>query len=331
MSRIVFIADVHIGNYTEFDVNGSRLDRCLNALEQVLQFAIKHDAVIVDAGDIFDKKNLIDFTVYNRAYQLLKKYGMTPDKLIALAGNHNHALRDGSVTNLEPLQDVMTVVDKPATFDLGGVVIWFIPYMRDLSQWLPLYKKACEDARKLKEAVPIFVGHQEITGALTGTHRYSAKDGITLETLPGPFAYALFGHYHYHQQLKPNVWYLGALLQQEFGEESNAQGFWYWDNGAWSWHSVQVPRFQTVEYMEHAEPGNYIRFRSADPGAGAVDLSDDQRPLVRVEPVLSTATGTRLDPAGFKSLDALVESYVMDKIPVENREGVRAIVRELRT
>lgn len=331
---LVFVSDVHVGHYPEFDVNGSRLERCLNALDQVFEFAKENDATVIDCGDLIERKNLIDFTVYNPLFDLFSYYEDV--EKIVLVGNHNLALRDGTQNNLHPLSPFAKIVDRPLVLRTrDGITLRLLPYTTNLALWRRWYQDGLawlDDHPSFRDK-SILVAHQEITGAVTGTHRYVAKDGLDPDGFSDGFQFNLFGHYHLHQKIRPNVWYVGALLQQDFGEEGNPQGFWSFALGRspqWMFHEIEAPQFKTITDAEELDQeiawGNYVRLRA---DVDANDIAERARTLTRIEkPAIVEDTSTRLN-TGTESLPALVDAYVRQKIPADRQAEVRELLRTM--
>lgn len=333
--KLVIFADAHVGQYKEFDIDGSRLDRCINAVDQVLTHARDVQAdLVIDAGDLLDRKNLIDFRTYNKLYRLLQKHGSSPEWLYSVVGNHNMANYDGSENNLEPLSELMTVVDEPHVLWSNAGPIGFMPFRRRIDQWVQDFNRLCAEVKGHR--APLCVGHQEIKGAVTGTHRYVASDGIDPATMPGPWQYVVFGHYHKYQQLAANVFYLGALLQQDFGEEGNPQIFWEVDitgkNVNWTAKIIQSSCFYTIEDVETIPdaPRDFYRLRAEVDNPNDIQLEPEQRRVVRVETCASQENLQRLNPASYGSIEDLIESYIALKVPEHLQAAVRSIYHQMR-
>lgn len=337
-----FMSDLHIGHYSEFDVNGSRLHRCIDALRQVYNACYGKAAAIIDCGDLIDKKNHIDFTTYNPVFQtfddLYAPNVMSSDRpdFHTLVGNHNMAkLNDPKVNNLVPLQKHINVIDEPCIitkyYDYYGLLMAFIPYRRSLAQWWEDYAKVSAEIEAYKPYTPIcshpmrkvLIAHQEIKGAVTGTHRYVASGGVDFNQLPGPFDWCIFGHYHKCQFLSPNVFYCGALLQQEFGEEGNAQGFWWYDpaTNRWDFQMIQTPHFFTIEGTA-PDSYNYYRCR-------ITEEPTEKQSNVRYEPMVDVEQETRLQVSNQWSTNELIEAYLQARVPEDRHAEIRNLVNSL--
>lgn len=334
--KILFFTDAHVGHYREFDKAGSRLERCMEALRHVFNYALNNQIdVLIDGGDLIDRKNLVDFTVYNELYRelddLCDSYAdwETPP-IHCLVGNHNMATYDGVETNLTPLSSFVTIQSEPRVVDFGACAVAFMPFRRRTEQWMEDWHNLSKQVQGLNKPT-VCVAHQEVKGAVTGTHRYIAQGGVEPAVLPGPFDYVVFGHYHKYQQVADRSWYLGALLQQDFGEEGNPQLFWIFDTEAMTWesHTVPVPAFFTVEDPKDiADETNFYRLRTS----GDVELTPEQRGNVRVDIVANEDTGDHRVRAlmGVAGFSEMCEEWINAKCPPELQSNVRAVVNHLR-
>lgn len=330
--KILFFTDAHVGHYREFDKAGSRLNRCLDAVQYVLHWALDNGIdAIVEGGDLIDRKNMVDFTAYNKLYRMLEDYwNLTGDWLPpihCLVGNHNMATYDGVETNLTPLAQFVRIHSEPRVVDFDECAIAFMPFRRRIEQWMEDWHNLSKQVQGLNKPV-VCMAHQEVKGAVTGTHRYIAQGGIEPAVLPGPFDYVVFGHYHKYQQVANRSWYLGALLQQDFGEEGNPQLFWVFDTEAMTWesHTVPVPAFFTVEDpREIADETNFYRLRTS----GDVELTPEQRGNVRVDIRPDEQTASILS-SGVRGFSEMCEEWINAKCPPELQSNVRAVVNHLR-
>lgn len=338
MTRIAFMSDAHIGSYQEFDNNGSRLQRCLDATSAVFHQAHKYGCgAIVDCGDLIDRKNTIDFRTYNKIYDFFKDHcERYKIPFISLVGNHNISGVEGE-TNLHPLTAFIDEIADTTTRVVGDVSLAFIPYQKRTGLWYMELEKVLNHAGQHNSHKLILVCHQEIKGAVTGTHRYVAAGGVELFTsdLPSPFDYCIFGHYHKLQTFGPRVFYCGALLQQEFGEEGNHQGFWIYDSAdvdnEWRWQDLSHLGLFHTSVSAHGllnlpiDPNDFHRVRTKDP----VTITEDQKHNIRVEQLPPEKVEDRLDVGPSTSLDELVDSYIEKEGLSEHREAILRIIAQL--
>lgn len=324
--KILIFSDLHVHNYSEFDENGSRLKRCLVALNTIFATAEAHAVnLIVDCGDLLDRKNLIDFAVYSELMQSLRLRLRTrnPCPLYLLAGNHNIASVHG-YTNLDLLHDLATVITQPQAVHFGAVQLLFMPYYKTVTEWRAMLPIGHYDP-----ANTILFAHQEIQGALTGTHRYVAKDttiGLPAHDIQG-FKRAFFGHYHLRQHFcDGRVMYVGAALQQDFGEEGNPQGFLIYDTDTdvvTPYSLEHLKSFRTITDPT-AVDDNFCRLIS-----NTVDDRTADMPNVRVEPIKQTDLSSKLLGFDPNNLSMTIEAYMKQRLPAEHHPLVWNAISEI--
>lgn len=150
MSRLAFIADVHIGNPTAFGgpvhagIN-TRGRQVLDTLERAVQEVADFDALII-CGDLFDTSNPSPQLV-TEVQRILSK----GPKTLILMGNHDMVSDAPGDHALGPLEAVHNVVvdEKPSweaigdavvltvPFQAGNAIPWFEPTVADLVATLP--------------------------------------------------------------------------------------------------------------------------------------------------------------------------------------------------
>jgi len=267
--KIAITADLHAHDYTSFArtlPNGmnSRLKRCLDALEQLLNYCRKNGITnIWFLGDLFHARSKIDIAVYTAVYELLKTWrGEGRQKILMAVGNHDQYLKDGSINSSMPLSELIIPWDIPGFIDSEdrkfGVSI--LPYMT------PPEKIRTEIETELNQypegMKKILLAHLPISGAVVGSG-FHPREEATLEDIQADkWDLVLLGHYHRRQRLTDNVWYVGAPIQQDFGDEGNDDGFMVLDTDTLELEAVPIvsERFVTVKSMDEVgdHPGGYF-------------------------------------------------------------------------
>lgn len=221
MSKILFFADLHIHPHKK---STARLDDCVKVLEWIFQTAIdKQIKSIVFLGDLFHDRQKIDVLVYQKTFDLFKKYFFEHQdlKMYLLLGNHDlWHLQKWDVTSVTPLGIIPNVhiVDKPCTLDIEGHPVSFLPYTDN-----PIM-----DIERItnNNDYKILCSHLAIDGAKLNTMHNTTTE-ITVEhdgniikvdkTVFQKWNQVFLGHYH-GAQIIDNVEYVGSPLQLSFGE-----------------------------------------------------------------------------------------------------------------
>lgn len=239
MSRIAFMADVHVGNPSTFGgpmvcgVN-ARGQKVLAALEGALKAAADCDAVVI-CGDLFDTSNPSPQMV-KRVMDLCDIRRKTLDDapwLYILMGNHDMVSDVAGDNAIAPLAYIpgVVLVEKPTAITWHAQHdLVLIPFQTgDAREWFPdAVREACKRLSEDKPRVLAF--HLGVADKNTPAFLKSAHDAIELEVLQGlmeechiDFAYC--GNWH-----NPHRW--GKVIQ------CGALAPTGWDNPGWEYGMV---------------------------------------------------------------------------------------------
>lgn len=264
-TRIVAVGDVH--------ARGKRIGDWSGAWREAVEFADEHDAYLLQAGDLFDTCNATSReastgTIRDAiAAPLLEHIVPT----FVIMGNHDKA-GPGQRSALELIHGLPGVhtYERGAWTNVGHVRLMLLPWAD--KAWIAANVASSEVEETFRQALRkqltewgsegagyrfnILLGHCEVTGADMG-HNVSCIGG-TFEISEEELALAgadlyLLGHFHKRQELRslPGG-YLGALTQQNYGEEGNPMGFRYLEITGDritrdEWHGVDAPQYLTYE------------------------------------------------------------------------------------
>lgn len=255
--RLIF-ADIHCANHKDFgDIleNGrnARLQACLDVLEEILLFCTRNQITHVDfLGDLFHTKDRIDTVVYDAVFDIIEKFGLVGINLYLLAGNHDQALKDGSITSLKPLRNIknITIITEPCI--IGDT--YYIPYQ---DKWKNRLLSNME--------AKYLMLHQGITEAAVGPSNYFIGTGISFLELK-KYEKVFVGHYHRYQKFG-NTYIVGSPIQHNFGERGEKKGFLLLhDNSRVEFLSTPNAReFKVVEVKEREDligftKRDYVKF-----------------------------------------------------------------------
>jgi len=209
----------------------SRLADSAAVLDEILAYAkvkdIKH---VVFCGDLFHRRASVPTDVRYVVIDRLHKFVDEDIHLHMLPGNHDMGDRQGhvhSLIGLGELSDYIHVYDRLAeSQEVEDANFVFVPYKESLSE----AKNALEAAGKLAEmsAKPsILFAHLGMQGAKVGSDYVLVHDSdVRVEDVPNrKFAACFFGHFHEHQQLFANGWYVGATHQHNWGDAYGSRGY----------------------------------------------------------------------------------------------------------
>jgi len=242
--RFLAFSDVHAHPFpygsTLVEVPGmeglynSRLADTIKALQSVATHAVENNIkLVLFGGDLFHTRTSIKTEAFSLVVQTLKKHFFDNDiTVVMIPGNHDYADRSGNVhslqsINLMPGSVVMDEVDLYIPNSCENVGIISVPYTDNLELAKENLKEAAKRADMIGSAHKILLAHLGIQGGKVGTDFVlrSDRDIKTSDIPTESFDMCLFGHYHQHQQIGKNSWFIGALTEQNWSDVGGARGF----------------------------------------------------------------------------------------------------------
>ena len=266
--RIVHLADLHIGveNYGRNDPDtglSTRLGDFLSAFDEVVDFALQHEAdLVLLAGDVYKGRD--PSQTHQREFaRRLTRLSNAGIPTFILVGNHDlpNAPSRANAVEIFPTLEVPNVhiASQLRTHNIetraGPVQIIAVPWprrsgilSRTESRELTIDQVRQEIESRLTTAInqqlesldpdipAVLTAHATVNGATVGTERsMMLGDDHTLlvSTLHRPeLEYVALGHIHQHQVLRhdpPMVVYAGSLQRVDFSEEKDQKGFCAFD------------------------------------------------------------------------------------------------------
>lgn len=227
--KFVVAADFHFNNFIKLTPTDSTLlsQRCrdIGRAYDEIEIYCKDNNIehLIIAGDIFHQPNTIEVSVFNYVSKMLK-YRPAIKKYL-LVGNHDQATRNGKVHSLMSLHsESVEVIDVATSIPVHGVDLFFFPYA-STDKFKESIKETLIDRNSIGKPCIAF-GHIGLEGALLGGLDIRSKEPVAVEDLcPAYFDAIYLGHYHRHQKVDHNIWYVGAPLQHNMGDEGQERGF----------------------------------------------------------------------------------------------------------
>lgn len=282
MSKIVIFSDLHAHTFGPYsssleDGTNSRLQDALNVINDVRELAKEVDADgVLFAGDLFHERRHIVTQAFSKVYEALSMFAVDRMPLFLIHGNHDQADRLGRFHALKPLGAFATVVDSAGWVEFQGKTevlnILAVPYIEDTNHLLDVINEKAPGG----DSPNIFLGHFGISGAKLGADFvYSNGAEPTIEDIPTDrFDVGFLGHFHLHQKLAPNFWYVGAPMHHNWGDVGQERGVMVYDTVTKEATHVPLtgtPRFVELDYRnlklsrEGSEEGNIVRIVSDKP------------------------------------------------------------------
>lgn len=216
MDHCIIAADLHGSAKTP-----KKLKTFQTTLRGLTMLAITYgNRMVVVAGDIFDDRYNTPPSV---VLVLLEELNWALDrgvKWVLLPGNHDIASKSQySHTLLRTFERHATVITQPIIIRAdSGALMFFAPWRkpRDLQADLDML---AFQAATLVGSPKVLITHTAIKEGSLGASDFQAESGIKTEDLhPEAYDLVLVGDYHREQQLADNVWYLGSVTEQTYGD-----------------------------------------------------------------------------------------------------------------
>lgn len=218
-------------------LTNSRLLESVSVLDQMHRYASdKNIKTVVFGGDLFHTREGVPTDAYNLTLESLALL-FKKRHVFLLAGNHDYHDRAGLVHSLEGFKhwtgeeyDVR-VCDwrRKGLYEHSGVRgdvynLCFVPYTERRAEAVTAIQ---ELASSEVEGPKLLFAHLGMQGATVGSDYVLVNDGdVSVSDIPhGAFTGCLFGHYHQHQKLFPNGWYIGASHHHTWGDVNTKRGF----------------------------------------------------------------------------------------------------------
>lgn len=267
MSIIVIFSDLHAHGFKPYATilpNGmhSRLADAVNCISQIYDYsvAIKADAVLF-GGDLFHVRKTISVAAFNAVYEQMSRFATAHIPVTMIHGNHDQADRDGTVHSIHAFRSFLDVIDHPGwnqirCVNTGETVhLLAVPYIENLLQLREIVNTSCPSSSTHK----MMLAHLGIQGALIGSDFVYPNpfDAAVSDLNVTAFDSVYLGHFHLHQQLAPNAWYIGAPLQHNWGDRKDQQrGFLVYDTETGTHERVQLKAPKFVEVLDTEQYNN---------------------------------------------------------------------------
>ena len=247
----------------------SRMQDCINAMDEVFQYAYDHDIkYVLFGGDLFHKRNWLDTSAANLVYDLLGKWSEAGILMIGIPGNHDQYDQQGRVHSMGSfVSDCCHVINEPEWVRMGkGVYVFGVPHTHDADKFRELIATGIKSRpAKAKKAIALF--HTGVDGARVGIGRkgtFKLTSEVSIKDLCAEtFDLVLLGDYHLPQHVGGNVHYIGALLQHSWGDQLEERGFMEIDTDSWSITRIPTlsPRFLVIspEELDRVSPGDFVK------------------------------------------------------------------------
>lgn len=265
---IAHLADLHLGyrayhrlapggiNMRERDV--ARAFR--EAVDKLVQIK---PALIVVAGDVFHSVRPSNAAIADAFRQFSRISEHLPDtRIVIVAGDHDtpRAVETGSILKLFQEIDRCTVMDQEArevSFADLDVTVLGVPHAALLEEQRTSMRPQHPSGTNV---LVVHGAHNQET--LQTLHDYNGALIDTSELYPESWDYVALGHYHITTEIRPNVWYAGAIerTSNNIWREEEDKGFLTFDTDT----RTAVPHKLTTRDVINLKPIFDANQHSAD-------------------------------------------------------------------
>lgn len=311
--RVLVISDTQFDSYDRLstvrdDGITSRLADVLAAFDWAVDAGVKSGCdVLALTGDIFNNRTAIGLPILDRVCRCVYAASKRFDRTFVIAGNHDSYLRSADINALQSFRGFADIIDSaPLVYD----TLAFLPWNDDpaqLSQWID------HDILPLRQAKYLF-GHALVKGAVPG------DKGLDPAVLRAPkFKRVILGDVHEPLVIKPNIHYVGALLQLHFGDCNGKRGFQILDTTKDVLTHVPntiSPRFHLIKdevVRADVKPSDFVRIESFDAKRADVAVAKAQALGAWVEstaPPAEAEIAVRVDVRTSHDDDKILRAYL---------------------
>jgi DNA repair exonuclease SbcCD nuclease subunit len=251
------------GRYASYN---SRLLDAMAAMDEVRQYGVKHNIKrVLFGGDLFHKPDNIPTQALEVITFEICRFMDEGFELFMIPGNHDTYDKAGLITSLnylETMSNNITVgLGHPTTFSFknnASLLIVGVPYIHDISKAREVLTAAAVTAERFKAQQPkakvVLLAHAGMQGAKVGSDfvLVSPNDPSVQDIKHEAFDLCLFGHYHKHQKLFDNGWFIGATLQHNWSDAKDWRGFLHVD--------LSKPIDRCIKKVETHIPSKFYNF-----------------------------------------------------------------------
>lgn len=219
--KIAALGDAHVGRSSypiaKDGVNIRERDFEDSFLASIDLLLDQNPDLILLLGDIFDfpRPSFRSFRTVQKGLFTIEQSGIP---VVAISGNHDTPRLRGTESPYGALHDVfprfgLIYQGRYEYFDVGEVRVHGIPQMLEDSDTVEALDLA--SSNKSLSRINVVITHPRVK-QLTPAYADINEIELDAESIRGDFA--LLGHYHFHAEVKENMWYVGSTDTFSFGD-----------------------------------------------------------------------------------------------------------------
>lgn len=239
--RLLIFSDLHAHAFRPYseilpDGRNSRLQDTLNILEYIYH-TCKHNNVdgVLCGGDLFHARSVLNVATFNDVYEAIAKIKTAVKFFLLTVGNHDQSNKLGTIHSTKTFNAVVDVIDQPAwcnkVVDGESLGVYVIPFTDSREAITAAITSAVATWDALEPCPRLLLGHFGVSGAEPGANFVLKTPDLPVlpDLKPHLFDQIFLGHYHMPQELLPNVRFVGAPLQHNWGDTGQTRGVWLYD------------------------------------------------------------------------------------------------------
>lgn len=219
MSKVAFIADIHLGIK-------NRQDDILNALKVVIDYCKANNiSTIFTLGDLFHDRSSLPIDTICETIKIFEYAKSLGQHWIAFPGNHDMFLKHSwELTSIKPLSHLMTIIDDVKIVKVDKSRFWILPFVYSERAYMRILRLIEE----YYENNDVLLTHIGVCNAISNVCFLLQHWGM-VDFTRTKFNRIYAGHYHIHQQVGSNMWYIGSLIPFKFDEGDSNHGIVLYD------------------------------------------------------------------------------------------------------
>ncbi|HEX7276750.1 MAG TPA: DNA repair exonuclease [Acidimicrobiales bacterium] len=220
--KVAALGDAHLGrSYYSFTtpegVNQRERDFELS-FEAAVDLALAQSPdLVVWLGDVFDhpRPTYRSYRIAQRAMAKVRQHGVP---LVVITGNHDTPRLPGTGSPYSALADTFTDVHfahrlQYERFDFPGLVVHAVPQMLTVADTLEALHEA--DLNRSRDRTNLLLTHPRVPQV---EPRHADINEIEVDASELKADLVLLGHYHFHTQVAPGIWYAGSTDTFSFAD-----------------------------------------------------------------------------------------------------------------
>ena len=279
--EFLVFSDIHCHNFqygaTKVPIPGlkglynSRLADTAAVLDEIREYAYSKDIdTVFFCGDLFHRRSSVPTDVRHVVVDRLHKFVDDSITLHMIPGNHDMGDRHGNVHSLVGLGELSDFIHVHSEVEMVAgdhPDLVFVPYSDNLED----AKSSLETAGRFLELAgagpALLFAHLGMQGAKVGSDYVLVNDSdISVSDVPhSKFTACFFGHFHEHQRLFNNGWFVGATHQHNWGDSGGSRGFLHvkMDENGITFEQIKTsaPEFVVTREAERVsyKPNDFVR------------------------------------------------------------------------